>query len=218
MIMCMIIGYRIKILLLLALLIPSYSYSSYDPDKYLELIEQKERQYGIPKYLLKAISKQESDHRPWSLSVSSIPMYFNSRDEMINALWHLNNKKYVYKDTNGIISFFSSKLDAMKDAASRGINTKEIKKINIRSTDICGLQINWHWHEKNFRDVIELTDVEVCIDYAAKYLSGFLKKYPLKKAVGCYHNCNVNSPDHHKYSKVIMQKYLKYREKYKDDI
>ena len=102
----------------------------------------------------------------------------------------------------------------MNWVAKKGGDPKDVRKINLASTDICGLQLNWHWHNEKFQDVVEMTNIDKCVDVAAKYLSSFLKTYKIHDAIGCYHYCKPGSNTHKRYSQKVMAIFEEYNPDY----
>jgi hypothetical protein len=171
---------------------------------YMTSVIEAEKRYGLPFGLMQAISKVESNNHPWTLNVNSIPMFFSNRNDLIDTLIQLNTKKYYYKSKNGYYNFFESEMTAINDAISRGESSKLVKRLNVASTDICGMQLNYKWQNNGFSDVVEMTDINKCTDHAAKLLSKLISSYGISKGTGCYHYCKPETKRHKGYVKKIQ--------------
>ena len=171
--------------------------------EYMESVIEAEKRYGIPYGLMQAISKVESNNHPWTLNVNSIPMYFNNRQDLVNTLVNLNTKKYFYKSNDGYFHFFVSEELAINDAIYNGMPSKSVERINVASTDICGMQLNYKWQNSAFSDVVEMTDIDKCTNHAAKYLSKLITSHGISAGTGCYHYCKPESKKHKSYVKKI---------------
>jgi hypothetical protein len=61
----------------------------------------------------------------------------------------------------------------------------------VRNIDIGVMQINWHWHGRNFSGLDEMITPEYNIKYAAKFLNSLYKRHgSWSKAVRHYHSSN----------------------------
>ena len=76
-----------------------------------------------------------------------------------------------------------------------------------QNIDVGVMQVNYHWHRKNFATLEEMLIPRLNIEYAAKLLSSLYKQYgSWSKAVRYYHSAN---PEHHlKYSRKILVSWL----------
>ena len=73
----------------------------------------------------------------------------------------------------------------------------------VTNIDIGLLQINWHFHGKNFADVSELLDINKNLDYAASFLRKLYKTHESwQKAVQHYHSAKPER--HRKYSRKVL--------------
>ncbi len=72
-----------------------------------------------------------------------------------------------------------------------------------QNIDVGVMQVNYHWHRKNFATLEEMLIPKLNIEYAAKLLSGLYKQYrSWSKAVRYYHSAR---PDHQsKYSRKVL--------------
>ena len=81
----------------------------------------------------------------------------------------------------------------------------EIGKTNF---DIGCMQINYHWHSKNFTSVEEMLDIAGNVRYAASFIHGLYKTHGTwQAAVRHYHSYEPSI--HKQYSKKIALVWLK---------
>ena len=78
---------------------------------------------------------------------------------------------------------------------------------SYENIDVGIMQVNYHWHRKNFATLEEMLIPRLNIEYAAKLLSSLYKQYgSWSKAVRYYHSAN---PEHHiKYSRKVLISWL----------
>jgi soluble lytic murein transglycosylase-like protein len=74
--------------------------------------------------------------------------------------------------------------------------------------DVGCMQINYHWHGKEFASIADMIDIDKNVHYAAKFLAKlFNEKRSWHKAVRFYHS---NDPQYYrKYSRKIAVAWLK---------
>lgn len=79
----------------------------------------------------------------------------------------------------------------------------------ITNIDLGIMQVNYRWHNDRFKDIDEMLHPKSNIKYAGKLLSSLYKQHGCwHKAVRFYHS---STPEHHlKYSRKIVQRWLKY--------
>lgn len=84
----------------------------------------------------------------------------------------------------------------------------ELTRIGERNIDIGVMQINYHWHAKEFASIEDMLDVDKNIDYSARLLTTLYVKYKSwHKAVRYYHSANS---EHYKiYSRKIIVAWVK---------
>tara|TARA_Y200000002_G_C22507139_1_gene589712 strand:- start:57 stop:713 length:657 start_codon:yes stop_codon:yes gene_type:complete len=126
-----------------------------------ELVDKIEKKYNIPNKLLKAISLTESGR--------------TIEKEFIAWPWSLNVSGQSY--------YFNNKLNALS------FLQKKIK--NQKNIDIGCMQINFKYHNKNFKNLESMLDPKKNIDWAAQYIKELYRKYKSWNiAISRYHSSN----------------------------
>lgn len=139
-----------------------------------ELVDKVEKKYNIPNKLLKAISLTESGR--------------TIEKEFIAWPWSLNvsGKSYYFKDKLNALLFLQKKIK------------------NQKNIDIGCMQINFKYHNKQFKNLESMLDPTNNIDWAARYLKELHKKYKSWNiAISRYHSSNP------KKMKKYLEKVLK---------
>jgi hypothetical protein len=194
-----------KYCMLFLVLISTHSFGN----EYLDAIEKYESKYELPRGTLYTISSLESGHHPWTININGIPAYLKSQEQLIHVIREINDKPYYFKSNDGFHNFYKSIIEAEIAATTLKMPLSTIQKLNLMSTDICGTQLNYYWNESAFSDVIEMTNIDKCLNRSAQLLKLYISKHGFSKGVACYHNCNTKSKAHKRYKKKFIQAYSK---------
>jgi soluble lytic murein transglycosylase-like protein len=196
--------------------IPAWASSSINYDWAFSKYANK---YKVDKAALKTLATIESNFNPWAINVNGESFFPQSKSHAINFLDRLNGRPWMlkYTDRTGKKNqtkrlFFKTKSQAdqmsfllKKQRSVSGIN---IKKLNIRSTDVGIMQINIRWHGKNFRSIFDMISPEKNIEYAASLLRELKEQHgTLTRAVAFYHSPTPKYQN--KYLKRFMPVYRK---------
>ena len=151
-------------------------------NKCAESINKIENKYNIPNKLLRAISLTESGR--------TIDKKFVAWPWSVNV----SGKPYYFKDKASTLLFLQKKVKYQK---------------NI---DIGCMQINFKYHNEQFRDLNTMLDPINNIDWAAKYLKKLYKRYKSWNiAISRYHSSNPERMK--KYLEKVKKNWNREREK-----
>tara|TARA_R110000751_G_scaffold202804_3_gene307343 strand:- start:465 stop:1181 length:717 start_codon:yes stop_codon:yes gene_type:complete len=173
------------------------------------LISRAANSHGISIELLRAVVRTETHFMPWSFNTDGESFRFDSRSEAINALYQLALNPWMLKTkskTNGIQRrFFNSEDSALEmlngmnrsnsaskfvliDNSSLDNGEAVIRRLNVVSTDIGLVQVNYRFHGQNL-PVQLWFDPQFNLDYAASLLAKHRAKTGDDvKAAGLYHS------------------------------
>lgn len=186
--------------------------SPYDP-----MIDSAAARHGVNRYVLRAITEQESQKNPWSFNADGEGFRFASKDQAVAALWAINQSPWMAKivPTTGdgvmIRRFFTSQNAAQgfingyqrslsqqgkRPLMQRNDPGKEVDKGQTRvrmlwmyNTDIGIAQINYRFHARDIKSVQRWFDPAFNLEYAATLLAKHKAKYGDDlKAAGYYHS------------------------------
>lgn len=150
--------------------------------------------YSVDPAALRAIADIESQSHPWTLNVNGEGFYLRSKREAMQLLAALRTRPWILKltDAGGEKRryAYASQMEAERAlAAHQGARNSKIRKLNVESTDIGLMQINWYWHGKNVPSLERLFDVTYNVAYSAFYLQKLLARHgDLETAIGFYHS------------------------------
>lgn len=172
-------------------------------DQHSQLFKQAAAKYNISETVLRSICEIESQNNPWAFNVNGEGFQPKS---LAQALNHINNirprpwllKLYFNKRAPTRL-FYNNKKDAqlalqdiIQDAKTWGFDTPkrtQIRFLDVRSTDIGYMQINWLFHGRHFKSVAELYNPAINIDYSARYIKKLILRHgSMSKAVAFYHS------------------------------
>lgn len=176
---------------------------------YFDAINQFEKKYKLPAGTLYTISKLETSHRPWTLNVNGIAVYLQSQNQLIYALREISNKPFYFQSNDNFHNFHKTEELAKQAALKLNVPFSKIQKLNIKSTDICGTQLNYYWNEASFNNVIEMTDIHKCLERSAQLLKNHINTHGFEVGVACYHNCDQKSDFHRIYKRKFLNEYRK---------
>lgn len=93
------------------------------------------------------------------------------------------------------------------DKAQMVAKIQQLLKEGTRNIDIGVMQINYHWHHKQFKNLEEIVSIPSNIEYSAKLLKNLYSKHgSWHKALRLYHS--ANSHHHKKYSRKVVITWL----------
>ena len=164
--------------------------------------------YRIPKRVLRAIARHESNMHPWTFNMvgrskektSFESFYCDDKDSCLKMLAKIVDKPWLVKVKlkNGETKrfLFESKVKAYrKKKISRLVYEKTLKdiyvvKLDPKMVDIGIMQINLYYHGAKFDSISQLFEPDYNINYAASFLSSKLKECDndMMCAVGRYHS------------------------------
>jgi len=145
----------------------------------LKIIKEKERLFGIPEDLLRAIAETESGQRgsdgkmkicPWTVNIKGKGFYFKTQKEALTFV-----QSYI----------------------------KKTRSFNI---DVGPMQINLHYHRSGFRSIQDALDPVKNIHYAALFLSQLAEKTKGRWYQAAAHYHSLNPEFHIVYQKKILRK------------
>ncbi len=166
--------------------------------------------YRIPKTILRAIARHESNLHPWTFNVvgrskqktSFESFYCESKNDCLSLLAKTVDSPWMVaiKLKGGEVKRFlyESKVKAyQKKKVSALIYEKRLKdiyvvKLDPKMVDIGMMQINLYYHGAKFDSISQLFEPDYNINYAASFLSSKLKECnnDMMCAVGRYHSKN----------------------------
>ena len=159
--------------------------------------------YGISETVLRSICEIESQNNPWAFNVNGEGFQPANLNQ---ALIHIKNirtrpwlLKLKFRGQPPVRLFYRSEKDAKlalqdinKDAKQWGFSKPRkstVRYLDVRSTDIGYMQINWLFHGRHFDNLASLYDPATNIDYAARYLKTLIGRHgSMSKAVAFYHS------------------------------
>lgn len=159
--------------------------------------------YGVPVAVLKSICELESKGNPWALNINGIGFQPDTKQQAMALLRNTQDRPWAltlhYKGEAPKTSFFRTKSDARKALNDIYSNNRRwylpnptnvvLRKLDIRSTDVGLMQINYLFHGRHFNSKEDLFDPVVNIHYAARYLRKLMSRHgTLKQAVAHYHS------------------------------
>lgn len=186
--------------------------SPYDP-----MIDTAAARYGVDRFVLRAITQQESKKNPWSFNTDGEGFHFETKEQAVAALWGISKSPWMAKinppngDGRMVRRFFTSADAAQgfvngyqRSLLQQGMNTllqrtdqsKEVsngqarvRQIWMYNTDIGIAQISYRFHARDITSVQRWFDPAFNLDYAAKLLAKHKAKFGDDlKAAGYYHS------------------------------
>lgn len=189
--------------------------SPYDP-----MIDYAAARHGVNRYVLRAITEQESQKNPWTFNADGEGFQFGSKEQAVSALWAVNQSPWMAKvvpsegDGPMVRRFFTSANAAMAfiNGYQRSLSQqgkpylvhrtdagKEVNKGQARvrmlwmyNTDIGIAQISYRFHARDIKSVQRWFDPAFNLDYAATLLAKHKAKYGDDlTAAGYYHSGTI---------------------------
>jgi len=172
-------------------------------DKHASIFKQAAAKHGISETVLRSICEVESQNNPWAFNVNGEGFQPASLTDALNQINNIHTRPWLlklsFKRRASTRLFYRSEKDAqlalvdiLKDAKRWGFTPPKkshIRLLDVKSTDIGYMQINWRFHGRHFNSVAELYDPAVNIDYSARYIKKLIQRHgSMSKAVAFYHS------------------------------
>lgn len=168
-------------------------------------LREAEARYGMPDMSLVALSQTESSLKWFAINFDDgASFYPETKEQALRIVRNVSNRPYIIRvSKNGgeaQVYFFRSLPEAQR-AVTRASRSEEyevfphpdgskVRKLNLLNTGLCAMQLNFRWQAyEQGRSVKQLLDPEFCIDHAAKFVSGLIRKHGFEKGIGCYYTC-----------------------------
>lgn len=168
-------------------------------------LRQAEARYGMPDMSLVALSKTESSLNWFAINFDDgASFYPDTKEQALRIIRNVSQRPYIVRaSTNGGTPqvYFFQTLAAAQSAVASANRTdgyrvephpdgSVVRKLNLLNTGLCAMQLNFRWQAyKQGRSAKTLLDPKFCIDHAAKFVSGLIKKHGFEKGIGCYYTC-----------------------------
>lgn len=192
-----------------ALCLPGVGQASLD-----ELFDVMGHRYGIDSDLLRAVAYQESKFHPWSINVNKEGFFPRSKQEAIDLLRQLDKNRWLLTTWYGkrkVREFYASEAAAKRGLASKsGVTKHALRYVNVKSTDVGLMQVNWMYHGKNAPSLDRLFDPDWNVAYGAHFLSGLVRQYGLREGLARY-NAGTKFHNGLGYAQKVMRYYRGYQ-------
>ena len=179
------------------------SQSSATNDKYAPIFKQAAAKYGISETVLRSICEVESQNNPWAFNVNGEGFQPSNLADALSQIDNIHSRPWLlklsFKRQASTRLFYRSEKDAqlalgdiLKDAKHWGFEVPKkthIRLLDVKSTDIGYMQINWRFHGRHFNSIADLYDPAINIDYSARYIKKLIQRHgSMSKAVAFYHS------------------------------
>lgn len=205
--------------------------SPYDP-----MIDQAAFRHGVDRFVLRAITQQESKKNPWTFNADGEGFQFETKEQAVAALWGISQSPWMAKivppEGRGpmLRRFFASEnaAQAFLQGYQRSLPQQgksvltqrfdqgkevnfgqaRVRKLWMYNTDIGIAQINYRFHAKDITSVQRWFDPAFNLEYAASLLAKHKAKFGDDlKAAGYYHSGTTEYRQ--AYMKAIVPLYRK---------
>ncbi|MBV1920460.1 MAG: transglycosylase SLT domain-containing protein [Pseudomonadales bacterium] len=172
-------------------------------DKHASIFKQAAAKHGISETVLRSICEVESQNNPWAFNVNGEGFQPDSLTDALNQIDSIHSRPWLlklsFKRQASTRLFYRNKKDAqlalidiLQDAKHWGFEAPKkthIRLLDVKSTDIGYMQINWRFHGRHFNSMADLYDPAVNIDYSARYIKKLIRRHgSMSKAVAFYHS------------------------------
>jgi len=171
--------------------------------KHASIFKQAAAKYGISETVLRSICEVESQNNPWAFNVNGEGFQPASLADALNQIGNIHSRPWLlklsFKRQVPTRLFYRNRKDAqlalgdiLKDAKRWGFETPKkthIRLLDVKSTDIGYMQINWRFHGRHFNSMADLYNPAINIDYSARYIKKLIQRHgSMSKAVAFYHS------------------------------
>lgn len=186
-----------------ALIASQLSQATETEERYGHLFKQAATKHGISETVLRSICEIESQNNPWAFNVNGEGFHPSSLAQALNHIENIQPRPWLlklsFKRQAPTRLFYPSEKDAqlalsdiVRDAKQWGFekpHQSSIRLLDVRSTDIGFMQINWLFHGRHFESMADLYNPATNIDYSARYIKKLIQRHgSMSKAVAFYHS------------------------------
>lgn len=150
---------------------------------------------------LQTIAFAQNQEKALISLISSVEKEYNIPSGLLRAIAEVESNLNAYSiNASGKSFIATSSLEASRMVRS-------YHNQGYTNIDVGLVQINWHWHGRNFRSIEEMLTPKNNIQYAAKLLTALYRQHgDWQKVVRLYHSAK---PQHHKkYSRKVLLSWL----------
>jgi len=172
-------------------------------DQHASIFKQAAAKHGISETVLRSICEVESQNNPWAFNVNGEGFQPESLADALNQIDNIHSRPWLlklsFRRQAPTRLFYRNEKDArlalidiLKDAKRWGFEKPKkshVRLLDVKSTDIGYMQINWRFHGRHFNSMADLYDPAINIDYSAQYIKKLIRRHgSMSKAVAFYHS------------------------------
>lgn len=171
----------------------------------IDSLRDAEKRYGLPDLTLVALSRNESSLNWFAINFDDVASFYpKTKAHALRIIRSVSGRPYTIRVSKAgkrpEVYFFPTVSSAQRAASKvhqhddweivEHSSGKVVEKLDLLNTGLCAMQLNFRWqaHEQG-RSAKTLLDPSFCIEHAAKFVAGLIRKHGFEKGIGCYYTC-----------------------------